>query len=104
MSSAVLTAAGVPSGGTWYTPKPSCGMVLPSFSSMFGTLLTGTACPVGLGRKRSACPSRSTTVELSGQHERLGQHRDAVALDVVVGLAHGLAVRRQPRHAQHRCH
>src|SRR4051794_24093747 len=33
---AVSTAARVSSGGTWKTPKPSCGMVRPSLSEMVG--------------------------------------------------------------------
>src|SRR4051794_18638588 len=33
---AVPTAAFVSSGGTWKTPKPSCGMVRPSLSVMSG--------------------------------------------------------------------
>src|SRR4051794_28407422 len=34
---AVSTAACVSAGGTWKTPKPSCGMVRPSFRVMSGT-------------------------------------------------------------------
>ena len=33
------TASAVSSGGTWYVPKPSCGMVWPSLSVRFGMVV-----------------------------------------------------------------
>src|ERR1700761_2649319 len=37
------TARWVSSGGTWKTPKPSCGISTPSLSLTFGTSATGSA-------------------------------------------------------------
>jgi hypothetical protein len=37
---ASLTAFTVSSGSIWKTPKPSCGMMLPSFKVMLGIALT----------------------------------------------------------------
>src|SRR6476661_1599456 len=71
MSSAVRTASAVSPGSIWNTPKPSCGMVAPSFSSMVGTWLTvdpplSSACPVHQDVKR---PGGSDLCPLIGGHE-----------------------------------
>src|SRR3954454_1896629 len=44
-SSAWVTACAVSAGGIWKTPKPSCGISLPSFSAIVGTAATRVILP-----------------------------------------------------------
>ena len=46
-SSARCTASAVSRAAIWKTPKPSCGIVLPSFRVTFGTVVIGSPYPQG---------------------------------------------------------